>query len=37
VTDKVVDASAIVALLFNELKREEVVSRLRNAILHAPS
>jgi predicted nucleic acid-binding protein len=37
VTDKVVDASAIVALLFNELKREEIVPRLRDATLHAPS
>jgi predicted nucleic acid-binding protein len=37
VTDKVVDASAIVALLFNELKREEVVPRLRDATLRAPS
>jgi predicted nucleic acid-binding protein len=37
VTDKVVDASAIVALLFNEVTREEIVSRLREATLHAPS
>jgi predicted nucleic acid-binding protein len=37
VTDKVVDASAIVALLFNELKREEIVPRLRDATLLAPS
>jgi len=36
VTDKVVDASAIVALLFNELTREAVVERLRGATLHAP-
>ena len=36
-TDKVVDASAIVALLFNELTREEIVLRLRDATLHAPS
>jgi predicted nucleic acid-binding protein len=36
VTDKVVDASAIVALLFNELTREEIVSRLRDAALRAP-
>ncbi len=36
-TDKVVDASAIVALLFNELKREEIVPRLRDATLRAPS
>jgi predicted nucleic acid-binding protein len=37
VTDKVVDASAIVALLFDELTREEIVPRLRDATLHAPS
>ncbi len=36
-TDKVIDASAIVALLFNELTRETVVARLRGASLHAPS
>jgi len=36
VTDKVVDASAVVALLFNELTREAVVERLRGATLHAP-
>lgn len=36
-TDKVVDASAIVALLFNELTGEQIVSRLRNATLRAPS
>ena len=36
-TDKVVDASAAAALLFNELTREEIVSRLRGASLHAPS
>lgn len=36
-TDKVVDASAIVALLFNELTREEIVQRVRGATLHAPS
>ena len=35
--DKVVDASAVVALLFNELTRDEVVPRLRGASLHAPS
>lgn len=35
--DKVVDASAIVALLFNELTREEIVPRLREATLHAPT
>jgi predicted nucleic acid-binding protein len=37
VTDKVVDASAIVALLFNELTRESVTSWPRGASLHAPS
>jgi predicted nucleic acid-binding protein len=37
VTDKVVDASAVVALLFNELTQEEVVARLRGASLYAPS
>jgi predicted nucleic acid-binding protein len=37
VTDRVVDASAIVALLFNELAREEIVPKLRHATLHAPS
>jgi predicted nucleic acid-binding protein len=36
VTDKVVDASAVVALLFNELTREEIVPRLRDAALRAP-
>ena len=36
-TDKVVDASAVAALLFNELTREEIVPRLREATLHAPS
>jgi predicted nucleic acid-binding protein len=36
VTDKVVEASAVVALLFNELTREAVVDRLRGASLHAP-
>ena len=36
-TDKVVDASAIVALLFNELARETVVAGLRGASLRAPS
>jgi predicted nucleic acid-binding protein len=36
VTDKVVNASAVVALLFNELKRDAVVARLRGASLHAP-
>jgi predicted nucleic acid-binding protein len=37
VTDKVVDASAIVALLFDELTRDSVVERLRGGSLHAPS
>jgi predicted nucleic acid-binding protein len=37
VTDKVVDASAIVALLFDEPTREEVVARLVGASLLAPS
>ncbi|HTZ68831.1 MAG TPA: type II toxin-antitoxin system VapC family toxin [Roseiarcus sp.] len=36
-TDKVVDASAVVAVLFNELTREETVARLRAATLWAPS
>ena len=36
-TDKVIDASAVVALLFNELTREEIVPRLREATLRAPS
>ncbi len=34
--DKVVDASAIVALLFNELRRDEIALRLRGATLCAP-
>jgi predicted nucleic acid-binding protein len=37
VTDKVVDASAIVALLFDELTREKIASRLRDATLSAPT
>jgi predicted nucleic acid-binding protein len=37
VTDKVVDASAVVALLFDEMARDEVVPRLRGASLYAPS
>jgi predicted nucleic acid-binding protein len=37
VTDKVLDASVVVALLFNELTRESVVSRLRGASLYAPN
>ena len=36
-TDKVADASAVVALLFDESTREEVIPRLRGASLHAPS
>jgi predicted nucleic acid-binding protein len=36
VTVKVVDASAVVALLFNELTRDAVVPRLRNAALYSP-
>jgi len=36
VAAKVVDASAIVALLFDEPTRESVVSRLRDVSLHAP-
>lgn len=36
-TDKVVDASAVVALLFDELTRESVVARLRGCSLHAPT
>ena len=36
-TDKVVDASAVVALLFNETTRESVVARLRDCSLHAPA
>ncbi len=35
-TDKVVDASAVVALLFNELTQKKIVARLRDASLHAP-
>jgi predicted nucleic acid-binding protein len=37
VTDKVVDASAIVALLFDELTSDEIVPRLRHATLRAPN
>jgi predicted nucleic acid-binding protein len=37
VTDKVVDASAVAALLFNELTRDAVAERLRGVTLHAPS
>lgn len=36
-TDKVVDASAVVAVLFNEVTRESVVSRLRGSLLYAPA
>lgn len=36
-TGKVVDASAVVALLFNELTQEKTVARLRGASLHAPA
>ena len=35
-TDKVVDASAVVALLFNELTQDQIVARLRGARIHAP-
>ena len=35
-TDKVVDASAVVALLFNEPMQKKIVARLRGASLHAP-
>jgi predicted nucleic acid-binding protein len=37
VTDKVVDASAIVALLFNEVTRDEILPQLRDATLRAPA
>jgi predicted nucleic acid-binding protein len=37
VTDKVVDASAIVALLFNELTSDEILPRLRHGTLRAPA
>jgi predicted nucleic acid-binding protein len=37
VTDKVVDASAIVALLFDELRRDEIVARVGDATLRAPN
>jgi len=37
VTVKVVDASAIVALLFNETTREEIVARLHGFSLAAPA
>ena len=35
--DKVIDASAVVALLFNELTRDDIAARLRGSSLHAPS
>jgi predicted nucleic acid-binding protein len=37
VTDKVVDASAVVAVLFDEVTREAIVPRLRGAFLFAPA
>jgi len=37
VTVKVVDASAVVALLFNETTREEIVARLHGVSLAAPA
>jgi uncharacterized protein with PIN domain len=37
VTDKVVDASAIVALIFDELTSDEIVRRVRHATLRAPN
>jgi predicted nucleic acid-binding protein len=36
VTVKVLDASAVVALLFNEVTREAVVPQLQNSDLYAP-
>lgn len=36
-TDKVVDASAIVALLFNEPTRDAVIARLRGSSFYAPT
>lgn len=36
-TGKVVDASAVVAVLFNEMTRASVVARLRGFALYAPS
>ncbi len=36
-TDKVVDASAIVALIFDELMSDEILRRVRHATLWAPS
>jgi predicted nucleic acid-binding protein len=37
VTDKVVDASAIVALLFDEVMSDEILRRVRHAALRAPN
>jgi predicted nucleic acid-binding protein len=37
VADKVVDASAVVAFLFNEVTQQKVAARLRDASLHAPA
>jgi len=37
VTDKVVDASAIAAIVFNEPKRAIVEAKLAGAVLHAPA
>jgi predicted nucleic acid-binding protein len=37
VTDKVVDASAIVALIFDELMSDEILRRVRDATLRAPN
>jgi predicted nucleic acid-binding protein len=37
VTDKVVDASAIVALIFDELMSDEIQRRVRHATLRAPN
>ena len=36
-TDKVVDASAIVALIFDELMSDEILRRVRDATLRAPN
>jgi predicted nucleic acid-binding protein len=36
VTDKIVDASAIVALLFHELTSDKILRRVRHATLRAP-
>jgi predicted nucleic acid-binding protein len=37
VTDKVVDASAIVALIFDELMSDEILRRVRHTTLRAPN